>query len=213
MREPAERLGATQFEVLTAAAFAEFAVTRVDVAVVEAGLGGRLDATNVLDARVVALTNVGLDHTDVLGETREQIAAEKLAVRSPGAILVSGEPEWGGIHADDVGRAARAEAFLGHELEATSRSRSRGGSTASARTSSPERTTRPGSSGCSRGCREATTSSSRRSWRTRTRRRCSSVLGRAGNSLVATASAKRPRTRRRRARADRRRRTSTSSRP
>ena len=116
VREPAERLGATQFEVLTAAAFAEFAAARVDVAVVEAGLGGRLDATNVLDARVVALTNVGLDHTDVLGETREQIAGEKLAVLSPGAILVSGEPEWGGIHADDVGRAA-AEAFLGHELE------------------------------------------------------------------------------------------------
>ena len=116
VREPAERLRATQFEVLTAAAFAEFAAARVDVAVVEAGLGGRLDATNVLDARVVALTNVGLDHTDVLGETREQIAAEKLAVLSPGATLVSGELEWGGIHADDVGRAA-AEAFLGHALD------------------------------------------------------------------------------------------------
>ena len=115
VREPAERLGATQFEVLTAAALAEFAAAEVDVAVVEAGLGGRLDATNVLDARVVALTNVGLDHTDVLGETREQIAAEKLAVLSSGATLVSGEPEWGGIHAQDVGRAA-AEAFLGHEL-------------------------------------------------------------------------------------------------
>jgi dihydrofolate synthase/folylpolyglutamate synthase len=115
VREPAERLRATQFEVLTAAAFAEFAAAQVDVAVVEAGLGGRLDATNVLDARVVALTNVGLDHTDVLGETREQIAAEKLAVLTTGAILVTGEPEWGGIHADDVGRAA-AEAFLGHEL-------------------------------------------------------------------------------------------------
>src|ERR1043166_5532897 len=115
VRAPAERGGATQFEVLTAAALAEFAAAEVDVAVVEAGLGGRLDATNVLDARVVALTNVGLDHTDVLGETREQIAAEKLAVLSSGATLVSGEPEWGGIHAQDVGRAA-AEAFLGHEL-------------------------------------------------------------------------------------------------
>jgi dihydrofolate synthase/folylpolyglutamate synthase len=115
VREPAERLGATQFEVLTAAALAEFAAARVDVAVVEAGLGGRLDATNVLDAPVVALTNVALDHTDVLGETREQIAAEKLAVVSPGATLVAGEPEWGGIYADDVGRAA-AQAFLGREL-------------------------------------------------------------------------------------------------
>jgi dihydrofolate synthase/folylpolyglutamate synthase len=116
VREPAERLGATQFEVLTAAALAEFAAAGVDVAVVEAGLGGRLDATNVLDARVVVLTNVALDHTDVLGETREQIAAEKLAVVSPGATLIVGEPEWGGVYAEDVGRAA-AEAFLGRELE------------------------------------------------------------------------------------------------
>jgi dihydrofolate synthase / folylpolyglutamate synthase len=116
VREPAERIGATQFEVLTAAALAEFAAREVEVAVVEAGLGGRLDATNVLDASVVVLTNVALDHTDVLGETREQIAAEKLAVVSPGATLIVGEPEWGGRYAEDVGRAA-AEAFLGRELK------------------------------------------------------------------------------------------------
>jgi dihydrofolate synthase/folylpolyglutamate synthase len=126
VREPAERLGATQFEVLTAAAFAEFAAAAVDVAVVEAGLGGRLDATNVLDAPVVVLTNVALDHTDVLGSTREAIAAEKLAVVSPGATVVLGEPEWESLAregeagaivlADDPGRAA-AEAFLGRPLE------------------------------------------------------------------------------------------------
>ena len=94
VRPAAERLGATQFEVLTAAALAEFAAAEVDVAVVEAGLGGRLDATNVLAAQVVALTNVALDHTDVLGETREAIAEEKLAVVAPGATVVLGEPEW-----------------------------------------------------------------------------------------------------------------------
>jgi len=126
VRAPAERLEATQFEVLTAAALAEFADAEVDVAVVEAGLGGRLDATNVLDARVVALTNVALDHTDVLGDTRQAIALEKLAVVSPGATVVLGEPEWEPIarkhgaertvHADDVGRAA-AEAFLGRPLD------------------------------------------------------------------------------------------------
>lgn len=115
-REPAERLGATQFEVLTAAAFAEFAAREVEVAVVEAGLGGRLDATNVLDAPIVVLTNVALDHTAVLGETREQIAAEKLAVVSSEATLIVGEAEWGGRHTEDVGRAA-AEAFLGRKLE------------------------------------------------------------------------------------------------
>jgi dihydrofolate synthase / folylpolyglutamate synthase len=126
VRGPAERLGATQFEVLTAAALAEFAAAEVDVAVVEAGLGGRLDATNVLDAEVVALTNVALDHTDVLGETREAIAAEKLAVIAPGSTVVLGEPEWESlarareagrvIHAQDLGRAA-AEALLGRQLE------------------------------------------------------------------------------------------------
>ena len=75
--------GATQFEALTAAALAEFAAAEVDVAVVEAGLGGRLDATNVVDAPVVLLTNVALEHTEVLGETREAIAREKLAVARP----------------------------------------------------------------------------------------------------------------------------------
>jgi dihydrofolate synthase/folylpolyglutamate synthase len=115
VREPAERLGATQFEVLTAAALTEFAGAKVDVAAVEAGLGGRLDATNVLEAPIVVLTNVALDHTDLLGDTREAIAAEKLAVVSPGATLIVGEPEWDGAFADDVGRAA-AEAFLGREL-------------------------------------------------------------------------------------------------
>ncbi|HSC50434.1 MAG TPA: Mur ligase family protein [Gaiellaceae bacterium] len=126
VREPAERLGATQFEVLTAAALAELAAAGVDVAVVEAGLGGRLDATNVLGAEVVALTNVALDHTDVLGDTREAIAAEKLAVVGPGATVVLGEPEWESragargaarvVLAADVGRAA-AEALLGRPLE------------------------------------------------------------------------------------------------
>jgi dihydrofolate synthase / folylpolyglutamate synthase len=86
--------GATQFEVLTAAALAEFAARKVDAAVVEAGLGGRHDATNVLQARIVVLTNVALDHVDVLGDTRDAIAAEKLAVVAPGAVVILGEPEW-----------------------------------------------------------------------------------------------------------------------
>ncbi|MGH3104538.1 MAG: Mur ligase family protein, partial [Gaiellaceae bacterium] len=89
--------GATQFEVLTAAALAEFAAAEVDAAVVEAGLGGRLDATNVLAARVVLLTNVALEHTAVLGETREAIAAEKLAVVAPGATAVLPDREFDGL--------------------------------------------------------------------------------------------------------------------
>ena len=80
----------TQFELLTAAAFSELARQRVEVAVVEAGLGGRHDATNVLGAEVVVLTNVGLEHTRWLGPTVLDIAREKLAVVKPGATLVLG---------------------------------------------------------------------------------------------------------------------------
>ncbi len=81
----------TQFELLTAAAFDELARRDVEVAVVEAGLGGRWDATNVLDAGVVVLTNVGLEHTRWLGPTVADIAREKLAVVRPSATLVLGE--------------------------------------------------------------------------------------------------------------------------
>jgi dihydrofolate synthase/folylpolyglutamate synthase len=94
VRPAAEELAATQFETLTAAALLTFAHADVDVAVVEAGLGGRHDATNVLRSRVVVLTNVALDHMEVLGETREAIAAEKLAVVQPGSTVVLAEPEW-----------------------------------------------------------------------------------------------------------------------
>ena len=80
----------TQFELLTAAAFDELARQEVEVAVVEAGLGGRHDATNVIDAEVVVLTNVGLEHTRWLGPTVLDIAREKLAVVRPGATLVLG---------------------------------------------------------------------------------------------------------------------------
>ena len=106
--------GATQFEILTAAAFAEFAAREVDVAVVEAGLGGRHDATNVLQAPVVVLTNIALDHTEVLGDTREAIAREKLAVVMPGAAVILGEPEW-----EELARAngaARVELPSGSNL-------------------------------------------------------------------------------------------------
>jgi dihydrofolate synthase/folylpolyglutamate synthase len=83
----------TQFEALTSAAYAQLADASVEVAVVEAGLGGRWDATNVIDASVVVLTNVGLEHTRWLGPTIADIAREKLAVVSrtdPPATLVLG---------------------------------------------------------------------------------------------------------------------------
>jgi dihydrofolate synthase / folylpolyglutamate synthase len=83
----------TQFELITAAAFDELARRGVEVAVVEAGLGGRHDATGVLRAGVVVLTNVGLEHTRWLGPTIADIAREKLAVVTPEATLVLGETD------------------------------------------------------------------------------------------------------------------------
>src|ERR1035441_7560890 len=81
----------TQFELLTAAALWAMAELQVEVAVLEAGLGGRYDATSVIDSRVTVLTNVGLEHTRWLGPTVGNIAEEKLAVLRPGTTLVLGE--------------------------------------------------------------------------------------------------------------------------
>jgi dihydrofolate synthase/folylpolyglutamate synthase len=130
VRDDAEVLGATQFEVITAAALASFKHASVDVAVVEAGLGGRHDATNVLHSPVQVLTNVSLEHTGVLGDTREAIAAEKLAVVQRGATVVVGEPEWEELaRANGAARVvvepggnvalarAAASAFLGRRVE------------------------------------------------------------------------------------------------
>lgn len=121
VRTDAEEVGATQFEVLTAAAFADFAAAGLERVAVEAGLGGRHDATNVIDAPVVLLTNVGLEHTDVLGGTRELIAAEKLAVARPDAIVVLPDEEFAPlVPGRDVrlgGAREAAAALLGRDVE------------------------------------------------------------------------------------------------
>jgi dihydrofolate synthase / folylpolyglutamate synthase len=80
----------TQFEAATAATFVALASARVEVAAIEAGLGGRLDATNTIPSRVTVLTSIGLDHTEWLGETEPEIAAEKLAVLRDQTTLVLG---------------------------------------------------------------------------------------------------------------------------
>jgi dihydrofolate synthase / folylpolyglutamate synthase len=80
----------TQFEVATAATFVALAGARVKAAAIEAGLGGRLDATNTIPSRVTVLTSIGLDHTEWLGETELEIAAEKLAVLRDQTTLVLG---------------------------------------------------------------------------------------------------------------------------
>jgi dihydrofolate synthase/folylpolyglutamate synthase len=102
--EPGDRV--TQFEALTAAALFELAEARVEVAVVEAGLGGRWDATNVIPSRVQVLTNVGLEHTRWLGPTVADIAREKLDVVQRGGTLVVGP----GLHPDARAVAERVVA-------------------------------------------------------------------------------------------------------
>ena len=122
IRPAAERVGATQFESITAAALAEFAAASVDAAVVEAGLGGRLDATNVLHSRVVLLTNVAYDHTDVLGQSLDEIAAEKLAVAHAGSVVVLPDNRYARLVPSNRivhgGAREAAEEFVGRRIDA-----------------------------------------------------------------------------------------------
>jgi dihydrofolate synthase/folylpolyglutamate synthase len=114
-RSAAEDDRVTQFEALTAAAYSELAERKVEVAVVEAGLGGRYDATNIIPSTVQVLTSVGLEHTRWLGPTLADIAREKLAVVKPGGTLVLGaelDPEVEqiaeGVAAEQGARVIRA---------------------------------------------------------------------------------------------------------
>jgi dihydrofolate synthase/folylpolyglutamate synthase len=123
IRPAAEVVSATQFESLTAAALAEFANAGVDVAVVEAGLGGRHDATNVLRSRVVLLTSVGLEHTDVLGGTVYEIAEEKLAVvHDDNTIVILPDDTFASLVPRGTvrlgGAREAAEAFVGRPIAA-----------------------------------------------------------------------------------------------
>ena len=97
--------GATWFDLLTAAAFLIFAGTRREWAVVEVGLGGRLDSTNIVKGEIAVVTNIGLEHTEILGKTRAAIAGEKVGVLKRGATLVTP------LDADDeAGRVLQARA-------------------------------------------------------------------------------------------------------
>ncbi len=96
------------FELLTAAAYAWFSEVAVDVAVVEVGLLGRYDATNVADGQVAVVTNVARDHTDGTGSWRRDVAAEKAGIVKPGSHLVLGEPDAG---LRDLFTAERPEAL------------------------------------------------------------------------------------------------------
>ena len=194
VRAAAVRRGATQFETITAAALAAFAAAGVEAAVVEAGLGGRHDATNVLRSRVVLLTNVGLEHTDVLGDTVAAIAREKLAVvHDENTIVVLPDDTFASLV--PAGRIVRggareaAEAFVGHPIAAEPRrppsrpARATAGRGAGRRPQSRRR-----SRGSASGYRRPTTRSSRRFSATRTSTRCSPCSRALDERFVATPS-------------------------
>lgn len=94
-KDPSTPLGMTKsipsyFEILTTIAFLWFAKHKIDVAVLEVGMGGQYDATNIVDNKISILTNVGLDHTEFLGKTIEKIAQEKVAILKKNGILITG---------------------------------------------------------------------------------------------------------------------------
>lgn len=103
LRPDIERTGATFFEATTALAFLCFAEAGVRTAVVEVGLGGRLDATNVIEPMACAITNISREHTEYLGNSIAEIAREKAGILKPGVRAISGVP--GG---SEDGEAARA---------------------------------------------------------------------------------------------------------
>ena len=88
-----ERLNVSFFEATTALAFAHFAQSSIDVALIETGLGGRLDSTNVVQPRAAGVTSIGYDHMDYLGDTLEAIAIEKAGIFKAGVPAVIGEPD------------------------------------------------------------------------------------------------------------------------
>ena len=152
----------TEFELLTAVVFARFAEVRPDVALVEVGLGGRLDATHVWDGGVAVVTNVDLDHMDRLGDTVTKIAREKAAIIERGDLAVTG------ADGDGLAVIRRRARRMGVPLTEADRPRSWAGTATGSRWTCPV-SVRPGS-GCADGTRRPTPRSpTRRSthWRPR----------------------------------------------
>ncbi|MEP6259940.1 MAG: folylpolyglutamate synthase/dihydrofolate synthase family protein [Gillisia sp.] len=94
------------FEMTVGMAFDYFSREQVDIAVIEVGLGGRLDSTNIITPQLSVITNIGLDHTEILGNSLEEIAAEKAGIIKPGVPVIIGEnqPETKGVFADTAAR-------------------------------------------------------------------------------------------------------------
>ncbi|MFL5606466.1 MAG: bifunctional folylpolyglutamate synthase/dihydrofolate synthase [Gemmatimonadaceae bacterium] len=138
-----ERLGASFFEATTALAFAHFASEGVDVALVETGLGGRLDSTNVVQPIAAGVTSIGFDHVEYLGATLEKIAGEKAGIFKAGVPAVIGEPDaevraW--LARDARAAGASPVRLVVEESEATLFSLSSGGTRFRIRALGDERT-------------------------------------------------------------------------
>lgn len=101
-----ENIPCTGFEALTACAFLSFSEADVDIAVIETGMGGRLDSTNVIEPEVTAINNISLEHTAFLGDTIDKIASEKAGIMRPGVPCVTIENEGSKVierHAEELG--------------------------------------------------------------------------------------------------------------
>jgi dihydrofolate synthase / folylpolyglutamate synthase len=119
----AEHGEATFFELLTAAAFVHYAEQAVDIAVIEVGLGGRLDSTNIITPEVCAITSIQLEHTQILGDTHEKIAREKAGIMKPGVPCITHAQKPGVLEVfKEVAEGVGAPLFvLGQNVEFTSR--------------------------------------------------------------------------------------------
>ena len=106
-KEKFTELGASFFEITTALAFAYFAHEQVDIAVIECGLGGRLDSTNIITPELCVITNIGLDHCEHLGFTLPEVAAEKAGIIKPGIPVVISEK--GSTEVENVFREKAAQ--------------------------------------------------------------------------------------------------------
>ncbi len=105
------------FEVITVMAFLYFSQQKVDIAVVEVGLGGRVDSTNVIDGLVCAITNINLEHTEVFGDTREAIALEKAGIIKPNSTVVTSEQDDSirNIIKNEADKKGASFEFISHE--------------------------------------------------------------------------------------------------
>lgn len=110
---------ATHFELLTAVAFLHFAEQAVDIAIIECGLGGLTDATNVITPEVSALTAIQLEHTHLLGKTLEEIARQKAGIMKPGvpAVSVPQPDEVAKVFREEAARLGTTVAFLGADID------------------------------------------------------------------------------------------------